>query len=220
MTALTCAIGDIHGCRDRLDALLARCGRYADGRTVRYVFLGDYIDRGPDSRGVVERILALQHSQPESVVCLRGNHEAILLDAIATGDPTLWFINGGMATLASYGASAASDLPAEHLRWFSTLPAAFDDGQRFFVHAGANPDVPLAAQREEDLVWIREPFLSRPCDFGRLIVHGHTPARSGRPELRSWRLNLDTGAVYGGRLSAAFFDDTQRDPIALINDRW
>jgi serine/threonine protein phosphatase 1 len=215
---LTCAIGDIHGCRAMLDALLARCERYAAGRALRLVFLGDYIDRGPDSRGVIARLVALQQQRPDDVICLRGNHEVLLLDAVASGDPTLWFANGGMATLASYGIREPSALPADHLRWLAALPVSFDDDLRFFVHAGANPDRPLHAQRQEDLVWIRQPFLSQPHDFGRLVVHGHTPERSGRPDLRSWRLNLDTGAVYGGRLTAAVFDDRRRDPIAFIND--
>jgi serine/threonine protein phosphatase 1 len=215
---LTCAIGDIHGCRAMLDVLLDRCLRFAAGRPVRFVFLGDYIDRGPDSRGVVDRLLALAQRNAGEVICLRGNHEAIMLDALASGDHGLWFVNGGRDTLASYGVRSVNALPAEHLRWFAALPASFDDGRRFFVHAGVNPDRPLDAQTDEDLVWIREPFLSRRRDYGRLIVHGHTPQRSGRPDIRPWRINLDTGAVYGGRLTAAFFDDERREPIAMLND--
>jgi serine/threonine protein phosphatase 1 len=201
-----------------LDALLAHCLGYAGDRTVRFVFLGDYIDRGPDSRGVVTKLMALQERNSGGVVCLRGNHEAILLDAVRSGNHDLWFVNGGGDTLASYGVESARKLPAEHLRWFASLKTSFDDGRRFFVHAGVDPERPLDAQSEDDLVWIREPFLSQRRDYGRLIVHGHTPQRSGRPDVRSWRLNLDTAAVYGGRLSAAFFNDRQRDPIAILND--
>ena len=218
MTDLTCAIGDIHGCRPMLEALLDRCLRYAGGRTLRLVFLGDYIDRGPDSHGVIARLMALQELNPGEVVCLRGNHEVILLDTVASGDHRQWFVNGGEATPASYGVATVRELPAEHLRWFASLPASFDDGSRFFVHAGVNPDRPLDDQNERDLAWIREPFLSRAHDYGRLIVHGHTPQRNGRPDQRRWRLNLDTAAVYGGRLTAAFFNDEQRDPIAFLND--
>jgi serine/threonine protein phosphatase 1 len=87
-----------------------------------------------------------------------------------------------------------------------------------FVHAGVDPDRPLDAQREHDLIWIREPFLARARDYGRLVVHGHTPVRRGRPDVRSWRVNLDTAAVYGGRLTAAFFSTDARDPIAFLND--
>jgi serine/threonine protein phosphatase 1 len=219
MTAqLTCAFGDIHGCRTMFEALLQRCRHYAGDRTMRLVFLGDYIDRGPDSCGVVTALMELQAYNPDEVICLRGNHEAVMLDAVASGDLAHWLINGGDTTLASYGVGTARDLPAEHLRWFRALPASFDDGQRFFVHAGVNPARPLDDQDEYDLIWIREPFLSRQRDYGRLIVHGHTPQRDGRPDVRPWRINLDTAAVYGGRLTAAIFDDSRRDPIALLND--
>jgi serine/threonine protein phosphatase 1 len=215
---LTCAIGDIHGCRAMLDALLDRCRRYAGERTMRFVFLGDYIDRGPDSRGVIATLMALRELNPAGVVCLRGNHEEIMLEAAATGNDEQWRRNGADTTLASYGVATAGELPAEHLSWFAALPASFDDGRRFFVHAGVDPDRPLDAQDAHDLVWIREPFLSQPHDYGRLIVHGHTPQKNGRPDMRGWRLNLDTAAVYGGRLTAAIFDDTRREPIALLND--
>jgi serine/threonine protein phosphatase 1 len=214
-TELTIAIGDIHGCREMLDALLARCLRYAGVRPVRLVFLGDYIDRGPDSRGVVETLMELQRRRPGQVVCLRGNHEALLLEALATGDMRLWLFNGAAETLASYGIDDVAALPREHLAWFATLATSYDDGRCFFVHAGVDPDRPLSDQDEHDLVWIREPFLSTERDYGRLIVHGHTPQRTGKPDFRRWRLNLDTAAVYGGRLTAAIFDDNQREPIAF-----
>ena len=217
--AITCAIGDVHGCRQMLDAVLDRCRHYLGDRPARFVFLGDYIDRGPDSRGVVETLMDLQRRLPGGVVCLRGNHEALLIDAYATGDVELWEVrNGGDATLASYGIEELRQLPPEHLAWFRSLPASFDDGRRFFVHAGVNPTRPLDAQDEHDLVWIREPFLSTARDYGRLIVHGHTPQRNGQPDRRGWRLNLDTAAVYGGRLTAAIFFDSETAPLAFLND--
>ena len=218
MPELTYAIGDVHGCRDRLKRLLARCDRHAGGATYRLILIGDYIDRGPDSRGVVETILGLQRDMPGQVVCLRGNHEQIMLEAFASGDMALWLINGADATLASYGVRHVADLPREHVAWFSSLPTSFDDGLRLFVHAGVDPSRGLDEQRDEDLIWIREPFLSTERDYARLIVHGHTPQRNGRPDLRRWRLNLDTAAVYGGRLTAAVFNDEQRDPIAFLTD--
>ena len=214
---LTIAIGDIHGCRDMLERLLERCFRFAAGRPLRLVFLGDYIDRGPDSRGVVETLIALQRRLTD-VICLRGNHEALLLEALATGDMRLWLFNGADRTLASYGVDEVSALPGDHLAWYAALKTSFDDGQRFFVHAGVDPERALDNQTEHDLVWMREPFLSRECDYGRLIVHGHTPLRAGKPDLRRCRLNIDTGAVYGGRLTAAVFDHAQRDPIAFLSD--
>ena len=216
---VTFAVGDVHGCRAMLDRLLARCFRYAGKRDVRLVFVGDYIDRGPDSRGVVETLIDLQRRLPNRVVCLRGNHEVLLLEAMAKNDMGLWLFNGADTTLASYGVDHVAALPPEHLAWYAALTASFDDGRRFFVHAGVDPERPLHEQTEHDMVWIREPFLSTERDYGRLIVHGHTPQRNGRPDLRPWRLNLDTAAVYGGRLTAAVFDDERTGPTAFLTDQ-
>lgn len=214
---LTYAIGDVHGCLDKLVALLDRCMAHSGGRPMRLVFLGDYIDRGPDSRGVIELLRKVQIEMPDAVTCLRGNHEALLIEAGKTGDNGLWLLNGGGQTLASYGTSDVAGLPRDHLDWIAALPLFFDDGRRFFVHAGVNPAVPLDQQSEEDLLWIREPFFASDRDYGRLIVHGHTPLRSGRPDLRRNRLNLDTGAVYGGPLTAAVFTEGKTWPVAFIN---
>jgi serine/threonine protein phosphatase 1 len=110
----------------------------------------------------------------------------------------------------------ASDIPTEHLKWVASLPLFYDDALRFFTHAGVNPNRPLDDQCEEDLLWIREPFLSCECNYGRLIVHGHTPVLERKPDLRNWRLNLDSGAVYGGPLSAAVFTKGQTAPVAFL----
>jgi serine/threonine protein phosphatase 1 len=215
---LTIAIGDVHGCIDMLEALLERCFRHADGRPLRLIFVGDYIDRGPDSRAVIATLIALEQRLPGRLVCLRGNHEALLLEALVNDDMRLWLFNGAETTLASYGVDHVAKLPPEHLEWFAALKTSYDDGRRFFVHAGVDPERRLSEQTDHDLVWMREPFLSREQDYGRLIVHGHTPQRTGRPDLRSWRLNLDTAAVYGGRLTAAVFDDNQTGPLAFVTD--
>jgi serine/threonine protein phosphatase 1 len=122
--ALTFAIGDIHGCRAMLDALLERCFRYAGGAAPRFVFLGDYIDRGPDSRGAVETLIDLQRSLPDRVVCLRGNHEVLLLEALAKNDMGLWLFNGADTTLSSYGVDHVAALPQEHLTWYRALTRA------------------------------------------------------------------------------------------------
>jgi serine/threonine protein phosphatase 1 len=214
---LTYAVGDIHGSLDKLRRLVVQCDRHADGRPMTWIFLGDYIDRGPDSRGVIETLMALQTRAPGQVVTLMGNHEGMLLGVLDRGGAArLWHAQGGVATLQSYGVSSAGDLPPPHLDWVRALRLRFDDGRRFFVHAGVNPSVALDAQEDFDLLWIREPFLSDRRAYGRLIVHGHTPVSTGVPELRSNRLNLDTGAVFGGPLTAAVFDDTQTEPIAFL----
>ncbi len=214
---LVCAIGDVDGSLHKLRALVTRCKRYAGGRPLTFVLLGDYIDRGPDSAGVVRLLIELQLSLPDRVIALKGNHEAMALDVI---DGTLpaehWLGQGGAATLRSYGAASARALPAAHIDWLRSLPLSHDDGRRFFVHAGIDPDRPLSAQREHDMLWIREPFLSDRRDHGRLIVHGHTPVETQTPDQRTNRINLDTGAVFGGPLTAAMFADTSVNPVALI----
>jgi serine/threonine protein phosphatase 1 len=215
--SVTYAVGDIHGCLDKLKSLIAACRQHADGRDMRLVFLGDYIDRGPESAGVVRFVLTLQTEAPDRVITLKGNHEAWAV-GVADGDmqARIWLLNGGGATLRSYGVTDARELPPAHLQWMRSLRLTHDDGRRLFVHAGVDPRRPLDAQREEDLLWIREPFLDDDRDYGRLIVHGHTPLEDAVPDLRPNRLNLDTGAVFGGRLSAAVFDDAQTEPIAVL----
>ena len=210
------AIGDVHGLLRALCRLIAECERDADGRPMRLVFIGDYIDRGPNSRGVVDYIINLQSRLAENAICLMGNHEALALSAIDDLNTENWILNGGDMTLRSYGVSSALELPAAHVAWLRSLRLAFDDGLRFFVHAGINPAKPLDRQDRHDLLWIREPFLSVQRDYGRLIVHGHTPTRTGMPDLRGNRLNIDTDAVYGGPLTAAVFVSEQRNPISFI----
>jgi serine/threonine protein phosphatase 1 len=228
-TRLTCAIGDVHGHIDKLEALLDHCARFCAGHALRLVFVGDYVDRGPDSCAVVALLRELTVRAVDEVICLRGNHEELVVGAATQrlgdlpGRPSLadWLERngGGAATLASYGVTNARDLPPEHLAWLGTRPASFDDGRRFFVHAGVRPGCPLRDQAQQDMVWIREPFLSHTGAFERLIVHGHTPVAGRRPDLRSNRLNMDSGAGYDGPLSAAVFDDASRGPIAFLNDR-
>lgn len=214
--SLTFAIGDIHGALHKLRQLLARCEDHAGGRPRRYVFLGDYIDRGPDSAGVL-RVLRDMAARLPDVVALMGNHEAMLLAVIDGAiDPENWLGQGGIMTLRSFGVAAVSALPCSDVDWLRTLPVTKDDGRRFFVHAGVDPRLPLDAQDENDLLWIREPFLADARDYGRLIVHGHTPLPSGTPDWRGNRLNLDTGAVFGGPLTAAVFGDDATPPVTFL----
>lgn len=211
------SIGDVHGCVDKLAELVRRCSHDAAGRPMRYVFLGDYVDRGPNSRGVVQFLLDLQRSHPDRDVLLKGNHEDMM---VAAADSEFfedrWLDNGGIQTLESYGLTSAAEIPNDHVNWLRRLPLYFDDGKRFFVHAGVNPDRPLDQQDEFDLLWIRKPFLTSDRDYGRLVVHGHTPLTSGQPDLRANRLNLDTGAFRGGPLTAAVFEPDNIGPKRFI----
>lgn len=213
----TYVFGDLHGCLRQLERLFALCETDGGSCQKLFVFLGDYIDRGPSSRGVIEFLINLQTERPTEIICLAGNHEELALAALE-GEPheTRWHRNGGLATLHSYGIATAAELPGEHLRWLDKLPTHHDDGQRFFVHAGIHPGRPLDQQDAHDLVWIREPFLSHQGHYNRLIVHGHSPIRDGKPDQRPNRLNIDTGAVYGGPLTAAIFDDHSREPVGFL----
>jgi serine/threonine protein phosphatase 1 len=215
--SLIYAIGDIHGSLNKLESLMLRCENHAAGRPMTLVFLGDYIDRGPQSSGVIACLIDLQSRHGDRVVTLMGNHEAMALAVVDGDSPAeLWLTQGGSATLESYGVTRPSELPPAHVDWLRALRLSYDDGRRFFVHAGVDPAKPLDAQDGDDLLWIREPFLSHRGDYGRLIVHGHTPVMNGMPELRGNRLNLDTAAVYGGPLTAAVFEEERTVPVGFL----
>ncbi len=198
------AIGDIHGCRSRLEDLLATVNPRPETDTV--VFIGDYIDRGPDSRGVVETVLELRRRIPR-VVCLMGNHERMFLDYLE--DPTaaeFFLANGGDTTLRSYGirkrkAPGFDVLPEEHRRFFESLVLWHESERHIFVHAGLRPGVPLTDQDPSDLLWIRGEFLWSAASFGKVVVFGHTPSPSWEPFEDGVKIGIDTGAVYGGPLT-------------------
>lgn len=195
------AIGDVHGCAQELDVLLRRLKINKDDLIV---FLGDYVDRGEQSRQVIDVILEV--ATRCEVIALKGNHEAMLLDFLDHPESTgagLFVLNGGNATLASYSGSAGYEFPEEHLNFLKNLKLFYQTDTHFFVHAGL-PDIPLKELNEDKhalaMMWSRQPFLSSNYDWGKIIVHGHTPVQ--RAEIRSNRINLDTGCVYGGHLTA------------------
>ena len=214
---LTYAIGDIHGRLDFLMDLLSQIITHANGRSCKLVFLGDYIDRGPDSAGVLALVRRFQQHWPESVICLKGNHEAMLLEVVTEPAVTSWWLgNGGDNTLVSFGVSHPGDLPADVLSWIAGLPTLYEDEHRYFVHAGLHPDLSLSEQDDQTKLWIRDEFLLVDHDFGKHVVHGHTPSQAGGPEVRSYRTNLDTGAVFGGPLTAGVFTDERGPAIAFL----
>lgn len=226
--SLIYAVGDIHGRLDllaRMHALIeADAASCRAGRKV-VVYLGDYVDRGPDSRGVVEYLLQQPLAEMDSVYLI-GNHEAFLLTFL--DDPSTintWFMNGGDATLRSYGVdpwevshsenfpnqlrqSLLERLPESHRTFYRTLALAHEEGDYLFVHAGVRPGVPLKEQNPQDLIWIREDFLSSDEDHGKVVVHGHTPMRA--PQSHHNRIGIDTGAVYGGKLTTVALQGTER----------
>lgn len=214
---ITYAIGDVHGCADQLDRLLVAIAVHHSGRTPRLVLLGDYVDRGPDSAAVIRRIRELSARSSGSVTCLAGNHEELMLSARrdARANRT-WIANGGDATLASYGTTSLAGIPTDDLNWLSALPTLHEDAFRYFVHAGLEPGLPARASDPRVRLWTREPFLTVEHNYGKHVVHGHTPQRSGLPDRQRFRTNLDTGAVFTGVLTAGVFTDEQAAPIAFL----
>lgn len=223
------AVGDVHGRADLLrqlrDLVAADLNGFSDPSIT--IFLGDYIDRGPASRQVLEMLVA--RDWPTPIMALRGNHELAFMSFV--DDPSVWVewqSYGALPTLASYGVdvralmtSGPSDqaiaaihddlvaaLPPEHLIFMKDLRDRTAAGDYFFCHAGIRPGVPLEQQSPMDLVTIREPFLSSQEPYGRIIVHGHTPQEA--PQVRPNRIGIDTGAYATGRLTALILEDDTR----------
>jgi serine/threonine protein phosphatase 1 len=210
------AVGDIHGCDDRLAALHAAIAEDIARRPIAaplLLHIGDYVDRGPDSAGVVARLLAGPPVAALEVVNLMGNHERTMLDALggerAAG--TDWLVQGGREALASWGIDPdgpreawAEGVPAAHLAFLRGLALRHAEGGYLFVHAGIRPGVALGAQVAEDLLRIRQPFLYSEQAFGAVVVHGHTPVKA--PVVRANRIAIDTGAVFGGPLTAVVLE--------------
>lgn len=191
------AIGDIHGCHDLLQLLMNKVEPTSDDQII---FLGDYIDRGPKSREVVDFLLELQKDFPETVF-LRGNHEQMLLDFLSGDDSLMFLLNGGNATLESYEkeTSAKPTIPSEHLTFFNNLKSHFIYGDFIFVHAGLRPGITIEQQSERDMLWIRGEFINSDYDWGKTVVFGHSP----QPEvlIRDNMIGLDTGAIYNNCLT-------------------
>jgi serine/threonine protein phosphatase 1 len=221
------AIGDIHGRADllgELHGIIRADAETAPARRV-LVYLGDYVDRGLQSRGVIDMVLRNPFSDFE-VVCLRGNHEAVLLDFLK--DPAVgreWVQFGGAETLMSYQAGCLSSdaahpvlvaaqeefarrLPEDHLAFFQNLALHHEEGDYYFVHAGVRPGVALNQQASEDLLWIRNEFLEFRGSFGCVVVHGHTITEE--PDVHDNRIGIDTGAFATGRLTCLVLEGTER----------
>jgi serine/threonine protein phosphatase 1 len=217
------AIGDLHGRLDLLEQLWRKIdavSRLSAARQRTLIFIGDYVDRGLQSAQLVERLL--DGFSGFETVYLKGNHDETLLQFLA--DPTVgevWRNFGGLETLRSYGithgagkswaqtrSEFASVLPRTHEAFFKNLRLHHTVGDYIFVHAGVKPRVPLDEQRESDLLWIREEFLESSVNFGRIVVHGHTPADA--PEIRNNRIGIDTGAYMTGNLTAVVLEGRTR----------
>jgi len=194
------AVGDIHGCLDKLVSLMGIID--IDLKKDRLVFIGDYIDRGPHSKEVVDYLIDLGRREP-GVIFLKGNHELMLQHYLNGTDRSTFLFNGGHATLESYLKSrnqAEADLiPKSHLDFFDNLRLYYETDKYIFVHAGLKANISLEEQDEWDMLWIRDEFIFSNFDFGKRVIFGHTPFRE--PLVLDNKIGIDTGAVYGNRLT-------------------
>ncbi|MCZ6481933.1 MAG: metallophosphoesterase family protein [Alphaproteobacteria bacterium] len=216
------AIGDIHGRLDLLAQLRERIvmdsGDFTGERKV-VVYLGDYVDRGPQSREVIDLLVDAPLGGFESVH-LKGNHDKFLLDFLDDASVwPLWLYNGAGATVMSYGVTPTAGaeglqaefrarIPARHLEFLRSLALSHAEGDYYFVHAGVRPGVALEDQDEADMIWIRDPFLSSCADHGKIVVHGHSIARE--PEIEANRIGIDTGAYATGKLTCLVLEGEGR----------
>ncbi len=197
------AIGDIHGCLNKIEELIGKIP--ADRDEDLLVFLGDYIDRGQDSREVVDFVISLKKAF-QTVICLMGNHERMFLNFLDGREEEMYLYNGGKCTLRNYGIDAIDSpeerknkIPSEHMSFYQSLLPYYETKDYLFVHAGLMPGIEPGKQKSDDLVWVRHEFIDTDYDFGKIIVFGHTPA--GRPLMGKNKIGIDTGAVYGGKLT-------------------
>jgi diadenosine tetraphosphatase ApaH/serine/threonine PP2A family protein phosphatase len=227
------AVGDIHGRLDLLNELLRRVDADLALRPAPrpiFVFLGDYIDRGPCSRETIDRLI--EHRERNECVFLKGNHEQIAIKCLS--DPSLfhrWMRLGGAETLVSYGITPPSILDRKkiaelqtafhhalsrsHFRFFRDQQTSFECGDFFFAHAGVKPRIELSRQAENDLLWIRDEFLYSSEDFGKTVVHGHTPTLE--IEIRPNRINIDTGAFATNRLTCLVIEESKLSYIDTLH---
>lgn len=226
------AIGDVHGRYDLLRQLLDEIGVHSGGlpapQSLHIVFLGDLVDRGPESAQVVELVAELEENT-DQVIALMGNHEEAMVRSL-DGDLSIlrkWLEVGGAQTITSYGLRLpaaeedmrgyarylSASLPSDHARWLRKLPLTAQSGDYFFCHAGIRPGTPLHRQAREDLLWIRHDFIDADEDHGAVIVHGHTIERD--VVLRSNRIGIDTGAYATGVLTALYLEGERQEIISV-----
>ena len=230
------AIGDIHGCAEQLDALHARIAQDLKDRPVEsavLVHIGDYVDRGPDTAGVIARLAAGSLIVGIETVNLLGNHENTMLEALSgeRAAATDWLFAGGRPTLESYGVDPDSPretwpaaVPAEHIAFLRGLKLSHREGGYMFVHAGVRPGTPINQQARDDMLRMRQPFLYSEIDFGAVVVHGHTPVKHA--VVRHNRIAIDTGAVFGGPLTCLVLEgetlgfltsDPVHEPVSIAH---
>ncbi len=196
----TFVVGDIHGCFDKLSALMNKLP--LNETRDQLIFIGDYIDRGPSSFDVVNYLIDLKKRVPGTIF-IKGNHEDMLQNYLDGSDRFTYQINGGQQTLDEYlnrsDNKEAFPIPAEHLKFFDSLQLYYQTDDYIFVHAGLREKVPLESQDKMDLLWIRDEFIHSDFNFGKRVIFGHTPFKE--PLLQANKIGIDTGAVYGNLLT-------------------
>lgn len=217
---LTFAIGDLHGRLDLLEGALDLIAKRAGTKPYKFVVCGDFVDRGPDSKGIIEMLMLMQSVPELNVVVLKGNHEDMMVQCLERRAQLRWWVgNGGGMTLISYGFTSTEQvydamdsggaIPAAHMAWLKDLPIYHMDEHRAFVHAGLNPDLPLAEQKPEYVMWRYDggSIEDQPnyTFEGKHVVHGHVQHAEG-PLLLEHTSNLDTFAWLTGRLAVGVFD--------------
>jgi len=196
-------IGDIHGCLVILKRLMDKIDWQPDRD--RLIFLGDYVDRGEDSKGVVDYLLQLRDMSP-NIRFLMGNHESLFMNYLEGNcDESMFLRNGGDSTLASYNEDGDINVPPEHLSFLKSLQSMIELEEYYVVHAGLVPGIDMKLQRQEDKMWIRDPFIYSNYDFGKRIIFGHTPF--AEPLVMENKIGLDTGAVFGNKLTCLELPD-------------
>ncbi len=197
------AIGDVHGCLTCLEKLLEKLPINWGEDFV--IFLGDYIDRGPNPRGVIEKVMELKKLYPQRIITLKGNHEQMFENFLKGKDVEVFLYNGGMKTLKDYYKEGKIDIPEEHIEFVRNLLYYFETPEYIFVHAGLRPGKSLYEQDEDDILWIRQSFYLTDYQFPKTIIFGHTPFE--KPFIKEDRIGIDTGCVYGGYLTAISLPD-------------
>ncbi len=206
----TFVFGDIHGCHQSFSKLLNTISPSKTDDTL--VFLGDYINRGPDSNKVISTIIEIK-SQFQHVITLMGNHEQVLINYLEGRDKDFFIRIGGDLTLQSYGIkepwpdSPMKFFPADHLQFFSELMMVWENEDYYFVHAGLHPGTHISQQSSDWMLWARDNFIHTKHNFGKRVIYGHTPHEM--PKVDPNKIGIDTGAVYGGKLTCLILPDLE-----------
>ena len=210
MKGNTYCCGDIHGCLDQFNTLLNIIP--INLNKDKLILLGDYIDRGPNSKGVIVKIIELQKEYGDNIIPLKGNHEDMCLHYYKEYDNNVghlghsWCINGATETVESY---PTNDVSKEHREWMKTLRIKYEDEDFYYVHAGFHPFTPIEKQLDYSMMWIRWDFIYSEKDWGKQVVFGHTAQIPSKPLIQYNKIGLDTACVYGYKLTCMRMEDNK-----------